>query len=74
MSGRMHARKCKDGSYRLRIYHAHKDQIETIQLALKLARSALGTEFDSVALDAICTNFLSTLPAQKSGGNIPVPD
>jgi len=60
MSGRrMDLRKCKDGSYRLRIYHAHEDQIETIQLALDHARSELGTEFDSVALDAICTNYLS---------------
>jgi hypothetical protein len=55
----MNLRKCKDGSHRLRIYHAHEDQIETIQLALDHARSELGTEFDSVALDAICTNYLS---------------
>jgi hypothetical protein len=27
--------------------------------ALKIARDELGTEYDSVALDAICTSFLT---------------
>jgi hypothetical protein len=54
---RMHVRKCKDGSYRLRFYHAHADHIETIQPALECARLELGTEFDAVALAAICMNY-----------------
>jgi hypothetical protein len=64
MSGRrMHSRKCRDGTYRLRVYHAHTDHVETIELALKRARQELGTDFDVVALEAICINFLS-------GGNV----
>lgn len=59
MAGRrMQIRKCRDGN-RLRFYHAHEDQIETLQLALDRARSELGTEFDVVALEAICMNYLS---------------
>jgi len=59
----MNIRKCKDGSYRLRFYHVHADQIETIQPALEGARRELGTEFDAVALEALCMNYLS-------GGNV----
>lgn len=70
MSGRrMHIRKCKEGSYRLRFYHAHEDQLETFQVALKTARSELGTEFDTVALEAICLAFLAqggAVPQSKS--------
>jgi hypothetical protein len=63
MSGRrMNIRKCKDGSYCLRFYHAHEDQIETIQLALDHARLEGGSDFDTVALDRICMAYLSTFP------------
>ena len=68
MSGRrMNVRLCKDGSYRIRFYHVHEDQLETIQLALETARSEGGSDFDSVALDNICMAFLANfLPtAQK---------
>jgi len=64
MSGqRMNKRKCKDGSHRLRFYHFHDDQIGTVELALAGARPELNTEFDAVALEAICMNYLS-------GGNV----
>ncbi|MGA8709217.1 MAG: hypothetical protein WB646_19780 [Steroidobacteraceae bacterium] len=59
----MNVRRCKDGSFRSRIYHLHTDQIATIELGLKAARSELNTDYDSVALDAICMNYLS-------GGNV----
>jgi len=55
----MNIRQCKDGSNRLRFYHAHTDHIEMIQSALKRAGQELGTEFDTVALVAICMNYLS---------------
>jgi hypothetical protein len=60
MSGRrMNRRKCKDGSSRLRFYHAHDDQIEIIERSLDRAREEIRTEFDVVALEAICMNYLS---------------
>ena len=60
MSGRrMNTRRCRDGSHRLRFYHAHEDQIQTLQLALGRVRSELGTEFDLVALEAICMGYLA---------------
>lgn len=60
MSGRrMNVRKCKDGSYRARFYHLHEEQIETIELALKSARLEGESDFDSVALDRICMNYLA---------------
>jgi hypothetical protein len=55
----MNTRKCKDGSYRLRFYHVHEDQIETIQLALERARSEGESDFDVVALDRICVAYLA---------------
>lgn len=47
------------GKYRLRFYAVAPDHRETILNALKRARSELGTEYDSVALEAICMNYLS---------------
>jgi hypothetical protein len=64
MSGRrMNKRRCRDGSWRLRFYHSHDDQVETIELALQRAREEMGTDFDIVAMEAICMNYLS-------GGNV----
>jgi hypothetical protein len=61
MSGkRTQFRECKDGSYRLRIYHLHEDQIETILKAIEQARKEGQTDFDSVALDGICMSYLAT--------------
>lgn len=48
----MNIRKCKDGNYRLRLYHAHEDQIETIQLALEVAR----IEYVMAELNSPATN------------------
>ena len=60
MSGRrMKPRKCKDGSYVIRFYHVHEDQLKTIQDALERARSLGGSDFDSVAIDNICMGFLA---------------
>jgi hypothetical protein len=59
----MNKRRCTDGSWRLRFYHSHDDQVETIESALDRARDEMGTEFDAVALEAICMNYLS-------GGNV----
>jgi hypothetical protein len=60
MSGkRMHIRRCKDGSYRIRLYHAHEDQIETIQLALETARRDSPSEFDVVLLELVCMTYLA---------------
>jgi len=60
MSGkRMQTRRCKDGSHRLRLYHAHDDQIRTIQLALEHARQESGSEFDIVLLELICMAYLT---------------
>jgi hypothetical protein len=66
MSGRrMNTRKCKNGSYRLRLYHAHEDQIETIQLAFQIAREEDGSDFDTVALDRICLWYLASVSLSK---------
>lgn len=62
---RMNKRLCRDGSYRLRFYHAHADQIEIIELGLERARQEANTEFDNVALEAICMNYLSGGNATK---------
>ncbi len=58
--------KCRDGSYRLRLYHAHEDQIETIQTALQIAREAGGGDFDAVALENICIFFLTTFSSTEN--------
>lgn len=63
MSGkRMNKRLCRGGSYRLRFYHAHADQIETIELALERARKESGSEFDAVLLELICLAYLASNP------------
>lgn len=62
MSGKeMQIRKCKDGSYRIRLYHGHEDQIQTIQLALEIARGDSPSEFDIVLLELICMSYIATV-------------
>jgi hypothetical protein len=56
---RMNKRLCRDGSYRLRFYHAHAAQIETIEFALELAREEAGSDFDVVLLELICLGYLT---------------
>ena len=46
--------------HRLRFYGIDSDRLETIVRALSVARNDLGTEYDSVALEAICQHFLAT--------------
>jgi hypothetical protein len=62
---RMNRRLCRDGSYRLRFYHAHADQIETIELALEHARNESGSEFDTVLLELICLAYLAIVGAGR---------
>jgi hypothetical protein len=67
MSGRrVHIRKCKEGSSRLRFYHVHDDQIETILLALEIAREVGESDFDAVALDRICLWYIVSV-SQSAG-------
>jgi hypothetical protein len=55
----MHIRRCRDGSHRIRLYHAHEDQIQTIRLALDAARLEAPSEFDIVLLELICLAYLT---------------
>ena len=59
--GRVNIRyKAKRNTYRFRFFSIHPDQAETILQALAVARETSNTEFDVVALDAICQHFLAT--------------
>jgi hypothetical protein len=59
--GRVHRRfSAKRGTSRLRFAPVHIDQEATILLALERARLLGNTEFDTVALELICMNFLTT--------------
>jgi hypothetical protein len=59
-SGKVDVRFSKStGKFRLRFHGVAPDQKETILLALERARSELETEYDAVALEAICMNYLS---------------
>jgi hypothetical protein len=40
-------------------FKVHQDQKETIKQAVEKARKEAGTEYDAVALEAICINYLS---------------
>lgn len=67
MSGKkMHIRRCRDGSYRLRLYHVHEDQIQTIKLALDAARRDAPSDFDIVVLELICMAYLVSLTPKVS--------
>jgi hypothetical protein len=58
-SGKVDIRVMKrSGKYRLRFYSVAEDHLEIIQLALKQAREELGTEYDTVAFEAICLDSL----------------
>ena len=63
MKGRAHIRlNKKRQTYRMRFTPIFEDQLELIQFALSIARREAETEYDSVALDAICQHFLATYP------------
>ena len=49
----------KRDSYRYRFQPIYRDQADTINLALALAREEGETEYDSVALEYICMNYLA---------------
>jgi hypothetical protein len=54
------------GKYRLRFHSVAPDHAENILAALGHARRELGTEFDSVALDGICTHYLTTFNSRSN--------
>lgn len=58
--GKVQIRPRKNGRYRLGLSYVHEDQLELITLALELARTETGTEYDAVALTNICMHYLST--------------
>ena len=65
--GRVNVRlNAKRNTYRYRFQPIHPDQATTINLALKIAREGGETEFDSVALEYICMNFLSTFAKEHT--------
>jgi hypothetical protein len=43
----------------------HRDQAESIFLALKLARAEAETKYDTVALEFICLNYLATRSGKR---------
>jgi len=56
----------RNGKARLRFYNINPDQFEVIMEALNAARNELGTDHDTVALDAICIHFLATYSASHA--------
>lgn len=46
-------------TFRLRFNAVHQDQMTTIKQALEDARAEWGTEYDVVALEAICLSYLA---------------
>jgi hypothetical protein len=66
-SGRVDIRtRESSGKSRLRFYGLAKDQLATIVYALAVARGLGETEFDAVALELICMQFLATQAPQPS--------
>ncbi len=55
----------RTGKYRLRFYAVAEDQLDIILPALQHAREEMGTEYDSVALDAICAQYLESQLGNK---------
>ncbi len=63
----------RSGKWRLRFYSVAPDHLEVVLAALQAAREEIGTEYDSVALDAICVEFLASRlgkPKPTLGGSI----
>lgn len=69
--GRVNVRfNAKRGTYRLRLTSVHEDQAETIFEALRKSRAEANTEYDVVALELICLNYLATCPPQPRKAEI----
>ena len=65
--GRVNVRyNAKRDTYRFRFLSVHPDQAATILDALALARDESQTEYDTVALDGICLNYLSGPSVKRS--------
>ena len=74
-NGRVDIRSIKrSGKARLRFYNLASDQLENILTALEQAREELGTEYDSVALDALATHYLATPGNDRPQGKRPTLD
>jgi hypothetical protein len=54
------------GKYRLRFYGVAPDQKDTILLALDRARLEAETQYDAVALEAICMQYLAISGVHKT--------
>ena len=64
--GRVNTRyNAKRNTHRFRFTSVHPDQAETILVALKKARKEQGTEYDVVALELICMEYLCSVPGIK---------
>lgn len=65
--GRRDARQSKrDGKTRLRFYGLSDEQVRIIDLALEGVRKEMETDFDAVALEAICHHYLQfSVPANE---------
>lgn len=48
----------------------HEDQAGVVEDAVQKAKEDMGTEYEGVALDAICQNFLTGDPIEVTGGNL----
>ena len=64
---RVDTRALQSGMVRMR-FRLHPDQYDNVRAALDVARAQTGTEFDHVALDAICTAFLTTHAGSPPNG------
>lgn len=65
--GRVDARfNPERGKYRFRFHGVAPDQAESILAALQHARAEFGTDFDTVALDAICMHYLASVSPPRS--------
>jgi hypothetical protein len=55
----------KSEKARLRFYNVYPDQLETILIALKKARTEAPTHSDTVALEMTCLSFIATSMKKK---------
>ena len=55
----------KRGTWRLRFTSVHEEQAQTILCALDRARQEAETEYDVVALEMICMNYLATSSSKR---------
>lgn len=59
----------KRGTYQMKVFPMYVDHVETVRLALEKARKELGTQYDAVALEAICASYLSGAKVYSKTGD-----